>query len=63
MTASRRPRLEALTRAYGGTAKLALDAAGISRMRLWAVLAVPCPYALYERKLNHSLRSRTNSRR
>ncbi|MCI9037438.1 MAG: YigZ family protein [Oscillospiraceae bacterium] len=38
-----------LTRAYGGTAKMALDAAGISRMRLWAELAVPCPYALYER--------------
>ena len=38
-----------LTRAYGGTAKLALDAAGIRRMRLWAALAVPCPYALYER--------------
>lgn len=38
-----------LTRAYGGTAKLALDAAGISRMRLWATLAVPCSYALYER--------------
>jgi len=38
-----------LARAYGGTAKLALDAAGISRMRLWAELAVPCPYALYER--------------
>ena len=38
-----------LTRAYGGTAKLALDTAGISRMRLWAVLAVPCPYPLYER--------------
>ena len=38
-----------LTRAYGGTAKLALDAAGISRMRLWAVLMVPCPYSLYER--------------
>lgn len=38
-----------LTRAYGGTAKLALDAAGISRMRLWAVLAVPCAYSLYER--------------
>ena len=38
-----------LTRAYGGTAKMALDAAKISRMRLWAVLAVPCPYALYER--------------
>ena len=29
-----------LTRAYGGTAKLALDAAGISRMRLWASLLV-----------------------
>ena len=28
---------------------MALDAAGISRMRLWAELAVPCPYALYER--------------
>ena len=38
-----------LTRAYGGTAKLALDAAGISRMRLWAVLLVPCAYSLYER--------------
>ena len=38
-----------LTRAYGGTARLTLDAAGISRMRLWAVLAVPCPYPLYER--------------
>ena len=36
-----------LTRAYGGTAKLALDAAGISRMRLWAVLAAPCSYGLY----------------
>jgi len=38
-----------LTRAYGGTAKLALDAAGICRMRLWAVLAVPCTYPMYER--------------
>ena len=38
-----------LTRAYGGTAKLALDAAGISRMRLWASLMVPCSYPLYER--------------
>ena len=28
-----------LTRAYGGT----------SRMRLWSVLMVPCPYPLYER--------------
>ncbi len=38
-----------LTRAYGGTAKLALNEAGISRMRLWATLAVPCDYSLYER--------------
>ena len=38
-----------LTRAYGGTAKLALNEAGISRMRLWATLAIPCGYALYER--------------
>ena len=38
-----------LTRAYGGTAKLALNEAGVSRMRLWASLAVPCSYALYER--------------
>ena len=38
-----------LTRAYGGTAKLALDAAGISRMRLWAVLAASCAYPLDER--------------
>ncbi len=38
-----------LTRAYGGTAKLALNEAGISRMRLWASLAVPCSYSLYER--------------
>lgn len=38
-----------LTRAYGGTAKLVLNEAGISRMRLWASLAVPCSYAMYER--------------
>ncbi len=38
-----------LTRAYGGTAKLALDTAGVSRMRLWSTLAVPCTYPLYER--------------
>ena len=38
-----------LTRAYGGTAKLALNAAGVSRMRLWATMAVPCTYPLYER--------------
>ena len=38
-----------LTRAYGGTAKLALNEAGISRMRLWATLAIPCAYSQYER--------------
>ena len=38
-----------LTRAYTRSAKDALDAAGISRMRLWSVLMVPCPYPLYER--------------
>lgn len=38
-----------LTRAYGGTAKLALNESGISRMRLWASLAVPCSYSMYER--------------
>lgn len=38
-----------LTRAYGGTAKLALNESGISRIRLWASLAVPCSYAMYER--------------
>ena len=38
-----------LTRAYGGTAKMTLNAAGISRMRLWATVAVPCTYSLYER--------------
>ncbi|MDE7244559.1 MAG: YigZ family protein [Oscillospiraceae bacterium] len=38
-----------LTRAYGGTAKLALDAGGVCRMRLWATVAAPCTYPLYER--------------
>ena len=38
-----------LTRAYGGTAKLVLNESGISRMRLWASLAVPCSYSMYER--------------
>ena len=37
-----------LRRAYGSIAKLALDAAGISRMSMWATLTVPCPYSLYE---------------
>ncbi len=38
-----------LTRAYGGTAKLALNEAGVSRMRLWATIAIPSSYAMYER--------------
>ena len=38
-----------LTRTYGGTAKLALNEAGVSRMRLWATIAIPCSYAMYER--------------
>ena len=38
-----------LTRAYGGTAKLALDQAGVCQMRQWSTVAVACPYGLYER--------------
>ena len=38
-----------LTRAYGGTAKLALNEAGVSRMQLWATVVIPCTYPLYER--------------
>lgn len=38
-----------LARAYGGTAKLALDAGGVCRMGLWASLRAPCPYPLLER--------------
>lgn len=38
-----------LTRAYGRGAKDALDAAGISVMRLWDRVEIPCPYPLFER--------------
>ena len=38
-----------LTRAYGKTAKDALDAAGIRRMCLWSRWRVPCTYPLLER--------------
>ncbi len=38
-----------LTRAYAAAAKLALDDAGVSRMRLWSTLAVACPYPLFDR--------------
>ena len=35
-----------LTRAYAKSAKDALDAAGVSRMRPWTLLRVPCTYPL-----------------
>ena len=38
-----------LVRAYGKTAGLALDAAGISRRCRWSSLEIPCPYPLYDR--------------
>lgn len=41
-----------LTRAYSNAAKLAIDAAGISEMRLWTTVEAVCPYSLYERVKN-----------
>lgn len=38
-----------LVRAYAKSAKLALDAAGISRKQIWDHVTVPCPYHLFER--------------
>ena len=38
-----------LVRAYSKAAALAVDAAGISIMRLWQRVAIPCPYPLFER--------------
>jgi len=38
-----------LTRAYGRSAKDALDAAGVSVVRPWSVVECQCPYALFER--------------
>lgn len=38
-----------LTRAYGKSAKDALDAAGISVVRPWTVVETRCPYGLFER--------------
>ena len=38
-----------LTRAYGRSAKDALDAAGISVVRPWTMAEVDCPYPLFER--------------
>lgn len=37
-----------LVRAYTQAAKDTLDAAGISAVRRWVELAVPCPYSFYE---------------
>ena len=37
-----------LVRAYTQSAKDALDAAGISVVRRWVAMEVPCPYALFE---------------
>ena len=38
-----------LVRAYTKGAKMAVDAAGKSMKRVWAVLYLPCPYTYYER--------------
>ena len=38
-----------LVRAYTQSAKAALDAAGISVVRRWVDVAVPCPYAFFDR--------------
>lgn len=38
-----------LVRAYTKGAKLAVDAAGISRKRVWDVIYLPVPYSWYER--------------
>ena len=38
-----------LVRAYSRAAKMALDNAGLSMMRQWRIMLIPCPYAFYER--------------
>lgn len=38
-----------LTRAYGKSAKDALDAAGVAVVRPWTVVECDCPYGLFER--------------
>ena len=38
-----------LTRAYGRSAKDALDASGISVVRPWSMVEMDCPYPLFER--------------
>lgn len=41
-----------LVRAYSGTAKLALDAAGISAVRMWHIIDSECTYSQLERVKN-----------
>lgn len=38
-----------LIRAYSRGAKQGVDAAGISMLRVWSTLEIPCPYPLFER--------------
>ncbi|MFI3313458.1 MAG: YigZ family protein [Eubacteriales bacterium] len=38
-----------LVRAYAKTAKVGLDAAGLSMKQVWSNVAIPCPYNLFER--------------
>ena len=38
-----------LVRAYSKTAKMALDNAGRSEMRMWTTLMIPCEYSMFER--------------
>ncbi len=38
-----------LVRAYSQAAKLALEAAGIARVREWEELLIACPYGMYEK--------------
>ena len=38
-----------LVRAYSKAAAIAVDAAGVSIMRLWQRFEIPCPYPLFER--------------
>ena len=38
-----------LVRSYSAAARAALCAAGLSRMRLWATVLLPCTYPLFER--------------
>lgn len=41
-----------LVRAYSKSAKLALEAAGVSKKQVWERLEIPCPYHLFEQVKN-----------